>query len=424
MTSDPVFVWVWLPGAVDPVVAGALQTTGARTDGEAVLAFRYAVSYRSRPDSISLFTPELPLNDRVHDPTRVTGRDALPLAGCLRDAAPDAWGRRVINLEIAGNPDTELAESLYLLRSGSDRIGALDFQESPTEHVPRQASATLTELMDAANRVEAGQRLPAPLEQALAHGTSIGGARPKALLIDRGRHLIAKFSSSADVRPVVQAEAVAMLLAARAGVQVADVEVVEADGRKVLLVDRFDRRVASGTDGGLERRQMVSMLTVLGLSEASARYGSYAQMAQQIRLGPWSEVSRTLRELFTRLVLNVVVGNTDDHLRNHAAFWEGHRLSLTPAYDIAPQPRTTEVATQAVGITADGNRASQLWVCRRVAPEFLLTHSGADEIIDHVLGTVIDHFDDVCDQARLTGAQRATLWQREINNRYIHYREA
>lgn len=351
------------------------------------------------------------------DPTRAaSGRDPLPLAGCLRDGAPDAWGRRVINLEVGPDPDASLTETTYLLRSGSDRIGALDFQASPTEYAPRGERASLVQLMEAAALVDAGIRLPAELAAAVAHGTSIGGARPKALLVDDGRHLIAKFSSTTDDRPVVRSEAAAMLLAARCGVDTAPVRAVRTAGKDVLLVERFDR---AHTPDGVTRRGMVSMLTILGLSETSARYASYADIARAVRQGPWIDVPATLRELFVRLVVNIVVGNTDDHLRNHAAFWDGARLTLTPAYDVAPQRRSTDTASQAIAITADGQRASQLRLCRAVAGEFHLTGRQADDVVERVLTTVDEAWNEVCDEARLTRDERAVIWGREIANPYI-----
>jgi serine/threonine-protein kinase HipA len=422
-TDTPVFVWVWLPGAGEPVVAGALQPTGAVLHGEAVLAFRYAASYRARATAIALHPEELPLVDHVLDPTRRLRRDPLPLAGCLRDGAPDAWGRRVINLEVGSDPGVELSETTYLLHSGSDRIGALDFQRSPTEYVARESHASLDQLMAAADLIDRGERVPGALEAAVGHGTSIGGARPKALLRDGDRHLIAKFSSSTDDRPVVQAEGAAMLLAARAGADVAPVSVVRASGKDVLLVERFDRvpATATGDDHPPARRQMLSMLTILGKSETTARYASYAEMAHQVRTGPWADVPGTLTELFTRLVLNIVVGNTDDHLRNHAAFWDGRHLRLTPAYDVAPQRRSTNTATQAIAITADGQRASQLRLCREVAADFLLSGARAREIIDRVRGAVSDGWTDVCDEVGLTAAERTALWGREFAHPYTEY---
>jgi serine/threonine-protein kinase HipA len=150
-----------------------------------------------------------------------------------------------------------------------------------------------------------------------------------------------------------------------------------------------------------------------------SRHATYAELAETIRTGPWTDVPTTLRELFTRLVFNVYVGNNDDHLRNLAAFWDGKNLELTPAYDLAPQPRSTRTSSQAIGITRDGRRASQLWLCREVAGEFLLTPAQAEQIIDQVGATIHDHWDEVCDQAQVTAAERHQLWGREFCNPYI-----
>jgi len=442
MTSEPaaagrrqLYVWVWLLGVQEPVVAGVLTRNGGQFQGQEVLTYTYARSYRDRADAISLFTPELPLRAGTFDPTaptqipdpaeasaqtsnpfaRIRRRSPLPMHGCLRDAAPDTWGRRIINLGLAGNPEAELDELTYLAASGSNRIGALDFQDSATDYLARGTAASLDQLLHAAELVEAGAALPADLAAAAGHGTSIGGARPKALLEDGGRHLIAKFSSTTDTRPVVKAEAAAMLLAARTGITVAPVEVRKVDGKDVLLVERFDRTSEN------TRRAMVSALTFLGLGELESRYSSYAMLAEAIRLGPWAEPAATLRELYTRLVFNVCVGNNDDHLRNHAAFWDGTRLALTPAYDLAPSPRSTSVSNQAIGISRDGRRASQLWLCREVAPDFLLGPTEADTIIEHVGATIRTDWDDVCDQALMTRAERNSLWQREFLNPYVFY---
>ena len=150
-----------------------------------------------------------------------------------------------INYWDAKSPNTdtdELDELTYLLESGSDRIGALDFQRSPTEYVPRTAqNATLEELMESSDRVEKGVLLTPELDEALFHGSSIGGARPKALIQDQNRKYIAKFSSSTDLYSVVKAEFIAMRLAALAELNVAPVQLTKAAGNDVLLIERFDR---------------------------------------------------------------------------------------------------------------------------------------------------------------------------------------
>lgn len=420
--SDTAYVWVWLPDQSAPVVAGVLRSAGETLAGEPVVLFRYAGSYLSRSDKISLWTKELPLEDRVFDPRRPTpGRDALALASCLRDGAPDAWGRRVIDLRLAEDL-AQGGELTYLLNSGTNRIGALDFQASPHQYVPRDDTATLDQLMELAERVEAGEPIPPALLAAAQHETSVGGARPKALLTDGTRQLIAKFSSVADHRPVVKSEALAMLLAGHAGIDVPAVELRRVNGKDVLLVERFDRVTAD--DGTVRRRGMISMLTILGLHAAGSWGASYADIAHEIRTGPWANVPEALREMFRRLVFNILVGNNDDHLRNHAAFWDGTTLRLTPAYDVAPQVRSTNTSSQAIAITRDGQRASQLRLAKLVAPEFHLRATQANEIVEEVRSAIKTYWDDCADLAQLTTQERSALYGRQFLNPYIDYDEA
>jgi serine/threonine-protein kinase HipA len=383
-------------------IAGVLTRTGGRFQGQEVLTYTYARSYRDRTDAISLFTPELPLRAGTFDPTapsqipdpaeptaqtpnpfaRIRRRSPLPMHGCLRDAAPDTWGRRIINLRLAGNPAAELDELTHLEASGSNRIGALDFQDSATDYLARGTAASLDQLLHAAELVEVGAALPADLAAAAGHGTSIGGARPKALLEDGGRHLIAKFSSTTDTRPVVKAEAAAMLLAARTGITVAPVEVRNVDGKEVLPVERFDRTPEN------TRRAMVSALTFLGLGELESRYSSYAVLAEAIRLGPWAEPAATCASCTPAWCSTSASATTTTTCATTPRSWDGTRLALTPAYDLAPSPRSTSVSSQAIGISLDGRRASQLWLCREVAPDFLLGAAEADTIIEHVGATI------------------------------------
>jgi serine/threonine-protein kinase HipA len=301
----------------------------------------------------------------------------------------------------------------YLLSSGSDRIGALDFQESADTYISRDdANASLEELMQAADRVD--QRLPLSpaLDRALLHGSSIGGARPKALLSDGARKLIAKFSSTTDSFSVVKGEFVAMELARRVGLDVARVELVESMGRDVLLVERFDREASTGT-----RRAVVSALTMLSLDEMMARYASYADLAEIVRRR-FVDAPATPRELFARITYNILVGNTDDHARNHSAFWDGANLSLTPAYDICPQGRAGGEASQAMMIGPDGFRMSQLAGCLGATSTYLLDEAEAREIIDHQIATIESEWDDVCEAGRLTEVDRDYFWRRQFLNPY------
>ena len=407
--SEPqtAYVWTWLPDATEPVVAGRVDADGP------LHVFTYARSYRQRAEAMPLYPPELPLAPGTLRPS-----GGVTLAGCLRDALPDSWGQRVILARRFGHLDAasdtgDLSLLTYMLESGSDRIGALDFQESPARYVPRTGSATLEQLMSAAAELEAGHALPVPLAEALMRGTSIGGARPKALLADGDRSLIAKFSSATDVRPVVKAEGVAMELARRAGLDVAPVQVVSVAGKDVLLVERFDR------PGGQRRRHMVSAMTILGLDEfTGARYGSYALLADQVRRS-FTAPGATLRELFSRIVFNVLVGNTDDHPRNHAAFVNADgTLTLTPAYDICPQPRSVPQASQAMAIGRNGERASQLRTCIAASEVYLLDRTEAQAIADTQAEIIRTQWDEAADAARLTELDRRLLYGREILNEF------
>lgn len=403
------FVWVWLPGAEEPVVAGRLEDAGD------LVLFNYGRSYLGRDSAIPLYLPELPLQIGSIGPL-----PGLRIAGCISDATPDAWGQRVIMQLLLGaagaDSDPAALDPLtYLLQSGSDRIGALDFQASPEQYVPRLDSNTpLGELMEAADLVDRRLPLSPGLGRALLHGSSVGGARPKALVddTDTGRKLIAKFSSSTDPYPVVQGEFCAMELARRAGLNVAPVKLVEVLNRKVLLVERFDRM-----PGTSHRRALVSALTMLELDEMLARYASYADLAELVR-ARFVDARSTLRELFSRITFNILVGNTDDHARNHAAFWDGRALTLTPAYDICPQGRAGGEATQAMAIGPNGYRYSQAEGCVRFSGTYHLTEAEAREIIDHQVAVITDDWDEVADLAGLTALDRDYFWRRQFLNPY------
>jgi serine/threonine-protein kinase HipA len=409
-SNNEAFVWIWLPDKSEPVVAGKLEAESGN------LLFNYGKSYleriSDRNPTISIYEPELPLT-----PGALPLLDGLSMPGCIRDSSPDAWGRRVIinkNLGRKGKDvDTDdLGELSYLLESGSDRIGALDFQRSPSEYIPRSArNVSLTELLESAERVENGIQLTPELDQALFHGSSIGGARPKALVEDQGRKYVAKFSSSSDLYSVVKGEYIAMRLAARAGLDVAPVKMTSAVNKDVLLIERFDR---VRNRHSWTRRSMVSALTIFELNEMTARYASYEDFAEIIR-HRFTEPKKTLKELFSRLVFNILCGNTDDHARNHAAFWNGKELTLTPAYDICPQGRTGNEASQAMKITGDNN-LSQLKTCLQAAYHFLLSHEDAKIIFEHIETIIRQSWDEVCDEVQLSEVDKKLLWKRQFLN--------
>ena len=403
MTSEPTeaYVWVWLPGELQPVVAGVLRPNGS------VITFTYGRSYLERAERFPLFLPELPLRSGEISP------EVDEIAGSIRDAGPDSWGRRVVRYRQDRASDSYEPGILgYLLLSGSDRIGALDFQASPTEYVHRGAGdIPLGLLLRASDAVEAGETVPQELADALLLETSAGGAYPKALIADGERRLIAKFSSRTEDRPVLKYEYIAMKLALACGLDVAPVELCSVDARDVLLIERFDR------DAAAHRRFVVSALTILGLGELGGRYASYAELAEKVR-ARFTEPKDTLTELFGRIVFNILVSNTDDHAKHHAAFWDGSMLTLTPAFDITPQRRAGGETAQAMAIGEDGWRMSQVAGCIERAATYLLEPEKAREIVEGQIAGIEEGWVEACEAADLSDVERREAWGRQFLNPY------
>ncbi len=298
-----------------------------------------------------------------------------------------------------------------MLSSSSNRFGALDFQASRETYVPRDDSATLDELHSAAIILDEGKELSKGLDAALLHGTSLGGARPKATLTDEdGSEWLAKFASSDDrVFSAVNAEGAMLELARRSGINVPESQVVSSLGKEVLLVRRFDR------DGAGGRHHVVSGLTMAKTDEMYARYVSYPQILDVLREYA-VDASQPGPELFERIAMNIAISNNDDHARNHAAFWDGTSLRLTPAYDLAPGQRSGDTFTQAMayGRGDDGARVSNFATLVGESEIYGLTRGQARGIIDNLVSSINDNWDDAADAARLTAADKQKLRDRQV----------
>lgn len=350
-------------------------------EGPNVLAssFAYGLNYLRRADALDVDPVSLSLRDR----TEVMGKRLLPanglaLFGGIRDAAPDSWGRRVIEAKLKA-PANSLPESQYLLHAGSDRVGALDVRQS-IEDGPTQGttdSHELEHLMDAAEPIEEGRPIPAHLEAIFMDGTALGGARPKASVRDEhGVLWLAKFSSRKDRFDIPAIECAALRLAAAAGLTVPPVEVRTVGARKVMLIRRFDRYWAEpgkalgaaatllatqpGNGKAEHRLGFVSGLTLVGCDETESRTKAYSDLAQAVRSHCHPGVIRADNaELFKRMVYNILVSNDDDHLRNHGFIWEprlaGWRLS--PLYDVLPRASHATERFLHLGIGPQGRLA-------------------------------------------------------------------
>lgn len=378
MTSEA-FVWVYLPEHTEPVVCGRLF---ARNDG--AYSFVYGRTYRDRKDSIALTPDTMPLGANPF-----TGRRPGALPGPIRDASPDAWGRYVTEYRRGG---THLDELDLLLSGDGDRIGALAFSNSATEYrVAEPPPVTLADMEAAARGVQEGKPLPPELVDALLHGTSIGGARPKASVYMDGRHWIAKFSSTTDQHKIVRWETATLTLARAADIRVPRHRLEQVNARDVLLVERFDRET---TDRGVHRHLMLSALTLLDLDDTEGTLASYPDL-NEVLLRHAQNATTDRRELFRRMVFNILVGNEDDHAKNHACFWDGSRLRLTPAYDLLPQRRAGIEGRQAmiVGELGPGGRESTLANALTSAARFGLDRGEAVVVAEDVLRVVREQWE-------------------------------
>lgn len=351
-------------------------------EGDRLLAssFAYGLNYLKRGDALEVDPVSLGLSY----PETVRGKrllpaNQLPFFGGIRDAAPDAWGRRVIEAKLKV-PANSLPESQYLLHAGAERVGALDIRGSIHDGPSPGASAwhTLAHLMEAAERIDEGQPLPAHLEAIFVNGTALGGARPKALIRDEAGVLwLAKFACRHDAFDVPGIECAALQLARHAGLTVPPVCTVMLGNRRVMLIRRFDRYwAAPGTvlapggellapgpgDGRVEHRMgFVSGLTLLACDETESRTKSYADLAEAVRRYCHPAVIRQdNEELFKRMVFNIFVTNDDDHLRNHG-FVRDPRLPgwrLSPLYDVLPRPSVATERFLHLGIGPQGRLAT------------------------------------------------------------------
>jgi serine/threonine-protein kinase HipA len=324
-------------------------------------SFAYGTRYTSRADPIEIDPVSLSMTAaRQTGPTRAFPANGLTLFGGIRDAAPDAWGRRVIEAKLKAGANS-LPESTYLLHAGSQRVGALDVRTAlnaaPGEGAGA-AVANLEYLLESADRIEQGEPVPAALEAIFVQGSGLGGARPKATVRDENGVLwLAKFPSRTDRMSITEIEAATLRLAAQSGIRVPPTRMVALGQRKIMMIRRFDRywnqpafEATPGDDAlylppvpnATERRlPFISALTLLGCSEMDSRERSYRDVADAIRRYSHPDaIRRDNEELFRRMVFNILVSNDDDHLRNHG-FIRDPRLKgwrLSPLYDVLPHP--------------------------------------------------------------------------------------
>lgn len=373
------FVSVDLDGA--PVPVGRLW---ARVrSGRESASFEYERSWLVRRGAFAL-DPELPLTAGQFHTER-------PLFNALADPAPDRWGQTLLRRHERARaraegrqPRTLFTVDVLTLVDDETRLGALRFSERPGgpfladtgRRVPPLLQ--LPKLLAATTRILDDRETADDLQLVLAPGTSLGGARPKASVRDAsGALLIAKFPKKDDEWPVTRWEAATLKLARAAGLRTPKWKLQLVARRPVLMLWRFDR------DAG-HRVPFMSAMTALAASEREQR--GYVELVDALRQGG-SAVQADSGELWRRLVFNLLVSNTDGHLRNHGFLHDGRGWRLAPAYDVNPMPADVRPRVHALALAGD-DPAAPFDAVLAEAPRFGLTTRQA-RVIAREVGTAV-----------------------------------
>ncbi|EJL27376.1 HipA-like protein [Caulobacter sp. AP07] len=349
-------------------------------------SFEYDRGWLGRPDAFAL-DPNLPLASGQH-------QWAGGLFNAFTDCAPDRWGRNLMTrrerrlAKAEGRAPRALLDADCLaLVEDETRMGALRFRDvgeaaflSQTDR-PVPPLVALPRLLSAAGKVIADKESDDDLRLLLAPGSSLGGARPKASVRDGdGALLIAKFPSQTDDWPIPRWEATAMDLAGRAGIEVPPWRLETVARRPVFMMRRFDR------EPGGRRVAFMSALTALSAADGQSR--SYLELVDILRQAG-AEADRDAAQLWRRMVFNILISNTDDHLRNHGYLRDARGWRLSPAYDLNPMPADVKPRIHALALNETDDDAS-LDTALSVAPAFGLTHAQAVAIAGEVGAAVSD----------------------------------
>jgi serine/threonine-protein kinase HipA len=385
------FVYITLPGKVSAITAGkfVLEQTGL---GVPLGRFVYGQSYLQNREAVAIDPIELKLSNTTYSTVHLKG-----VFGALRDAGPDYWGRRVIEKH-AGK--AVLGEMDYLLDSPDDRAGALGFGLNHVPPAPQRKFnqtldlAKLQGLADALIKDEIPSDPAAPqVQELMLLGTSMGGARPKAVVQDNDGLWMAKFNRPDDRWNFARVEYAMLRLARQCGINVSENRIETVGGQDVLLVKRFDREKNAE---GYTRARMISALTVLRSDEtndARERW-SYVILVEELRRIV-AEPEKDARELFRRICFNALISNLDDHPRNHAFLARNVDWALSPAYDLIPSPVVSLDRRDLALVCGDQGRFANAKNILSQHARFLLQKEEAENIIADTRAGVDRWYDTV-----------------------------
>lgn len=394
MTSEAAaecFVYITLPGAVSAVTAGkfVLSTTGT---GVPLGRFVYGRSYLNHPKAVAIDPVELLLANKTYETVQLNG-----VFGALRDAGPDYWGRLVIEKH-AGK--AQLGELDYLLQSADDRAGALGFGLNAVPPAPLRKFNQTIQLEKLQNLAEALMKDELPddpaapqVQELLLLGTSMGGARPKAVVEDQNALWMAKFNRPDDRWNNPRVEHAMLRLARECAISAAESRIGTVGGKDVLLIKRFDREKA---EEGYLRARMISGLTILRAEESAQQRDrwSYVLLAEEVRRIV-AEPKKDTPELFRRMCFNAMISNLDDHPRNHAVIAKEEHWKLSPVYDLTPSPVIAQDRRDLAMEAGDLGRYVNVKNLLSQHARFLLDKEEAEKILNEIKGQVGKWYDVV-----------------------------
>lgn len=397
-----VYIFVHLPGVAEPVLAGKM-TSVADTEDRRQALFRYAESYLARSDKKVLDPiglPFVPDQAHVYETNPKDGQEAFSV---MCDSIPDAWGRARM-LKAAGKDKMSTLE--YILASGEDRSGLLAYGLG--RHRPSivaawsaaHSSSELLDISDVALIIKEDQHITLRKEDAqkiLLYGSSLGGARPKVTVKFENRVWLAKPPKDGDAYSFPRAEFFALTMARLCGLTTPDVKVVTINGKDVYLIERFDRKIRGES---VDRCGFLSMYAAVGYPKKVVRPGSYLTMASKLDDAS-ADPANDKRELFARLVFNALVGNDDDHLRNHAFYEVQGSWRLSPLFDVMPLPfKPVEGRRLNQGFGTEGNLCTVANMVSR-SDAFGLSREEALNIIRQMVTTFAAKWRSVFSEARV-----------------------
>jgi serine/threonine-protein kinase HipA len=331
MRLDDLYLW-YLADPAKPAYVGTLKLVSA---GKGV-SLHYDKEWLANGFALS---EDLPLIDNEFLPPGRLAADAQRAVGAVDDARPDRWGEKLIRYVVRPK---RLSLMEYLYYAGDDRFGALGVSTSSSTYTPYATSPLprvddAQQLSEVAAKIEASESISDSEAKLIRAGGSLGGAKPKALIDIEGEEWVIKFFNGEPVdTPLI--EHATMTLARRAGITTAETQVIHLANANAIAVRRFDREPG-------RRIHSISAGTAIRAATASGGepdmgYPELARILRRVGIAQDGINERDARELFRRMVFNILVDNTDDHEKNHSLLvvnpLENGRLKLAPAYDVLP----------------------------------------------------------------------------------------